>query len=362
MESSNQGPVCIIGMHRSGTSMVANLLRLHGLSLGPDECLLGASESNQVGHFEHTGFLEINEALLKQLSGSWDDPPRLQPGWEQDPGLEDLTRKARVLIKDFAACNHWGWKDPRTTILLPFWQKIIPNLRYVICIRNPLEVALSLAQRDGQSIPTAVHLWRQYTCQGILDTEGYPRMLTFYEDYFCRPAQEVNRVSDFCGLRNAGDILQIQANIGGELRHQVGGGEELLNERSISLEDKLLYFMLRTLPLSDPSAMHQDYTNSTNVRDGMSSVLRLISELHDQDKILQLESAVGEKDQQLNVLRALMREESRIKDEEIVRLQDHNARLQTFADAVRQTLAYRLYRTLLKPFRDSQASHKIRLL
>ena len=84
MESPNDGPVCIIGMHRSGTSMVANLLRRHGLSLGPDECLLGANESNQAGHFEHAGFVEINEALLKQLGGSWDNPPRLQSGWEQD--------------------------------------------------------------------------------------------------------------------------------------------------------------------------------------------------------------------------------------------------------------------------------------
>ena len=162
---------------------------------------MGTSESNQFGHFEHTGFLEINEALLKYLGGSWDSPPTLQSDWEQDPGLDDLARKASALLKDFAACKHWGWKDPRTTILLPFWRRIVPNLRYVICIRNPLEVAWSLAQRDGQSITGAVHLWRQYTCQAIRSTEGYSRILTFYEDYFCRPTQEVNRLSEFCGLR-----------------------------------------------------------------------------------------------------------------------------------------------------------------
>ena len=94
----------------------------------------------------------------------------------------------------------------------------------------------------------------------------------------------------------------------------------------------------------------------------MSSVLRMISELHDQDKILQLESAVGEKELQLNALRALIREESRIKDEKIARLQDDNTRLQTFADAVRQNRVYRLYRTLVKPFRNSQANQKGRLL
>ena len=357
MENLNQGPVCIIGMHRSGTSMIANLLRLHGLSLGPDERLMGASESNQFGHFEHTGFLDINEALLKYLGGSWDCPPTLQSDWEQDPGLDDLARQASVLLKDFAACNHWGWKDPRTTILLPFWRRIVPNLRYVICIRNPLDVAWSLAQRDGKSITGAVHLWRQYTCQAIRNTEGCSRILTFYEDYFSRPTEEVNRLSEFCGLRNATGISPIEASIAGELRHQVGGAEALLNERSIFLEDKLLYFMLRALPLG-PMATPMDYITGTNVPDGMGSVLRLISELHDQDKVLQLESAVGEKEQQLNALRALMREESKRKDETIAQLQDRNARLQTFADAVRQTLAYRLYRTLLKPFRDSKASRR----
>ena len=357
MESPNEGPVCIIGMHRSGTSMVANLLRRHGLSLGPDECLLGASESNQAGHFEHTGFVEINEALLKQLGGSWDNPPSLQSGWEQDSGLADLARKASSLIQEFATCSNWGWKDPRTTLLLPFWRRIVPNLRYVICIRNPLEVASSLAQRDGHSIPVAVHLWRKYTRDGILNTDGCPRILTFYEDYFCRPAQEINRVSDFCGLRNAAGMPHTEPSIAGDLRHQVGGVEELMNERSISLEDKLLYCMLRTQAFAGQFPMPKDYTNGTNMRDGMSSMLRLISELHDQDKILQLESAVGALELQLNALR----EGSKIKDEQIARLQDDNSRLRTFADAVRQNLAYRLYRTLIKPFRNSRAIPKSRL-
>ena len=345
------GPICIIGMHRSGTSMVANLLRVQGLSLGLVEELLGANDSNQFGHFEHTGFFEINEALLKQLGGSWDNPPQLQPGWEQDPALDKMIGEARSLIEDFAACPTWGWKDPRTTILLPFWQKIIPNLRYVICIRNPLEVAFSLAQRDGVSIPAAARLWSQYTCQGIQQTDGLPRILTFYEDYFLRPVDEVNRVSEFCGLRNVGDLSRIHENISGELRHQIGGTVELLNERNISLEDKVLYFLLRTLPSNNLCAIENGDGNKTKVSDNIGSVLRVISDLHDQEKILQLETVLGEKEQQLNVLRTRMREESRKKDERIVQLEDHNARLQAFADAVRQTVAYRLYRAFLKPFR-----------
>jgi len=332
--------------------MVANLLRLCGLALGPDEKLMGANESNLKGHFEHTGFLDINDALLKQLGGSWDNPPDLKLGWEQDPALDTIIGKAQSLIRDFAVCTTWGWKDPRTTILLPFWQRIIPNLRYVICIRNPLEVAFSLTQRDDVSIPAAAHLWKQYTCQGIQKTEGHPRILTFYEDYFRQPVDEVIRVSEFCGLHNVGDFSRIQENISRELRHQVGGTMDLLNEPNISFEDKVLYFLLRTTAADNLCAVDNGDSNKTNVRDNIGSVLSLISELHDQEKILQFETAVGEREQQLNLLRALMREELKKKDEQI-------AKLQAFADAVRQTVAYRLYRAFLKPFRAPETSQKI---
>jgi len=331
--------------------MVANLLRLCGLALGPDEKLMGANESNLKGHFEHTGFLDINDVLLKHLGGSWDDPPDLKPGWEQDPALDMIIDQARSLARDFAACTTWGWKDPRTTILLPFWQKIIPNLRYVICIRNPLDVAFSLMKRDDVSIPAAVNLWRQYTCQGIQKTEGHPRILTFYEDYFRQPVHEINRVSVFCGLRNDIDLSEIQENIVGELRHQVRGAMELLNERSISLEDKVLYFSLCALAADHVVEIDNDDSNKTKVRDNLGSVLSLISELHDQEKVLQLEIAVGEKEHELNMLRALMREELKKKDEQI-------AKLQAFADAVRQTVVYRLYRAFLKPFRVPETSQK----
>jgi hypothetical protein len=332
--------------------MVANLLRIRGLSLGPEERLLAANASNEFGHFEHGGFVEINEALLKHLGGSWDNPPRLRPGWEHDPALDQMIQAARLLVADFAGGGTWGWKDPRTTILLPFWQKVIPNIRYVICIRNPLEVAFSLARRDGQSIPAATHLWRQYTCQAMQNTEGHPRILTFYEDYFRRPIEEVNRLSEFCGLPNDCEVSKIQENIARELRHQVRGTVDLLNERSISVEDKVLYVSLRTLPVDNLDAINAGSTNRTHVDDGISSVLRLTSELHDQEKILQLETALGEKEQQLNALRGFMREELRTRDEKITQLQ-------AFADAVRQSVAYRLYRAFIKPFRAPETSQKI---
>ena len=104
----------------------------------------------------------------------------------------------------------------------------------------------------------------------------------------------------------------------GELRHQVRGAMELLNERSISLEDKVLYFLLCALV---SRFMWSRLTMMTVTGQRYGTILvasyRLISELHDQEKVLQLEIAVGEKEHELNMLRALMREELKKKDEQI---------------------------------------------
>ena len=53
VESEKRGPICIVGMHRSGTAMVARLLNRCGLDLGPADQLEGPNESNPLGYYEH---------------------------------------------------------------------------------------------------------------------------------------------------------------------------------------------------------------------------------------------------------------------------------------------------------------------
>src|SRR5262245_13691335 len=120
--------ICIIGMHRSGTSMVTHLLKLCGLALGADAKLIGSDVGNVEGHFEHIDFLKINEAILAYFGGSGANPPSLKMGWEAENEIAQLAGQARVLVDSFSDYTHWGWKDPRTTLLLPFWKKIIPNM------------------------------------------------------------------------------------------------------------------------------------------------------------------------------------------------------------------------------------------
>ena len=58
--------IAIAGMHRSGTSMVASLLRQAGLYLGRDEEMLPPAADNPGGFWEHAEFVTLNDEVLRR--------------------------------------------------------------------------------------------------------------------------------------------------------------------------------------------------------------------------------------------------------------------------------------------------------
>ena len=190
---------------------------------------MGPNADNAMGHFEHTGFLEIDDALLEHFGGSWDNPPILNSGRENDATVGGLVAKAERLIDTFANSAPWGWKEPRTTLPAPILAKIF-SLTFVMSsvFATRWKSLVRWQERDGTSIPEGAQLWSQYTRAAIQNTEGQPRILTFYEDYFRDPLDEINRVVGFCRLSRVDDPLTAQVIISGELRHQTIGTVELL--------------------------------------------------------------------------------------------------------------------------------------
>ena len=69
--------VCVLGMHRSGTSLLARLLNIAGIELGAASSLARPAEDNPRGFWEHEELRKTNDALLQVFGGSWMDPPEL---------------------------------------------------------------------------------------------------------------------------------------------------------------------------------------------------------------------------------------------------------------------------------------------
>jgi len=151
---------CITGAHRSGTSMVARLLHACGLDLGPESDLMPPAPDNPDGFWENLSFVAMNDELLNELGGAWDLPPRSTRFIEKR--FDEMRAKARLLVSAFSRSTVWGWKDPRNSLTLPFWRVIVPKLRTIIVVRNPLEVAYSLHHRNGVSFHLGLSLWVIY--------------------------------------------------------------------------------------------------------------------------------------------------------------------------------------------------------
>lgn len=138
--------VIISGMHRSGTSMFAQLLKEAGFYLGEE--LLPSSPHNPDGYFEDTRIVRFHEEILSlndtnlyltTVPPSWDVPQR-------------FVNRARELLEDFEVRKLAAWKDPRASLFLPFWKKLIPEAHFVFLLRPPAHVVDSLYRRGDSSL------------------------------------------------------------------------------------------------------------------------------------------------------------------------------------------------------------------
>jgi len=140
-------------MHRSGTSCLAGSLEEAGLSLGQVD---RKRHTNPKGNRENTDIVKLNNDVLEANDSSWSTPPEGVCHWQ----AEQVVWRDR-LISEYPTDRLWGFKDPRSLLLLEGWLKGLPKAWLVGTFRHPLPVARSLEARNGFEIKKGVDLWTQ---------------------------------------------------------------------------------------------------------------------------------------------------------------------------------------------------------
>jgi hypothetical protein len=163
-------------MHCSGTSLVASCLSSLGINMGDRP--LAADIHNAHGNFEDTDFRQLHGKILTD-STPGDDGGHRDWGWTENERLDrgclgGWADSARALAATRSSGHGlWGWEDPRTTLLLDFWDEILDREAfYVLLYRFPWEVADSM-QRLGTDVfldhpEYAYRIWTFYN-QHLLD-------------------------------------------------------------------------------------------------------------------------------------------------------------------------------------------------
>ncbi len=153
----------ITGMHRSGTSLMTNLIQSGGLHIGDN--LLKPNRTNRHGFFEDVDFWSFQDQILKKRGFNDLSIPEETIHW-----TDEEINKAKDIINSKSAVAFWGWKDPRTCLFLNQWFSLLPEAKFVFVFRHPLYVLLSLiyavpVSRDPMLV---IHGWYVYN-KHILD-------------------------------------------------------------------------------------------------------------------------------------------------------------------------------------------------
>lgn len=139
--------------------------------------LLPAGGGNPAGYFEDIDFLDLNRRILVACTPAEDG--HRDWGWTESETLDrthlpSYRNAASALVAARESWGlPWGWKDPRTSMLLDFWDDVLGGkARFLLLYRHPWEVADSML-RTGAGVWLThpgypARIWTQYN-RRILD-------------------------------------------------------------------------------------------------------------------------------------------------------------------------------------------------
>jgi GT2 family glycosyltransferase len=176
-EVLNKPDLVVLGMHRSGTSMVSSLLESLGFFAGEPGDLLPAQEDNPRGFGERRDVVALNDAILDSWDASWFHPPAGDP--EPHP---DWQAETRGIVQRLGP-GPWVLKDPRMLATWSCWDDALGDIIAVYVYRSAAAVANSLERRNGFPPDLGLALWEYYNRRALQILQGRPFVAISYEDF-----------------------------------------------------------------------------------------------------------------------------------------------------------------------------------
>jgi len=240
--------VIVLGMHRSGTSAVTRGLEVLGVQLGDN--LHPSGEDNPKGFWEDKDCLQLNERILSYLGSAYDRLGLVE--WDiehDDPQLAEYAVEAEELVRaKLHVSQYWGFKDPRTARLLPFWMGVLDrvgcDVGFVIAIRNPLSVMRSLQKRNGFEPEKSFYLWLEHVVPAVARTKGKKRVVVDYDALLDAPEVQLRRIARDLRLPepDAAELAVYERDfLEGGLRHTAYSSKDLEQDPAVPPQVRTAY-------------------------------------------------------------------------------------------------------------------------
>ena len=294
--------IIVLGMHRSGTSVVARLLNMMGAYFAPEKitipekAALPLTEANPKGYWERWDVLILNENILKALELTWDNISDFNSKKITPEIHSQFESSIREIISGLDANRPWMLKDPRLCLLFPLWQSLLEIPVCVYVHRSPIQIAQSLKTREGFPLTLGIALWEKYNLHGLAHCADMPRILVSHEELMTNPVAAVKKLHqdlvdcEVQGLRLPSE-KEIRAFIEPKLFREHGNTQ--LQNAYINPQQAILFeafengsiFQLDPLPeLSEGAAeVLEDYKNKITAK----------------QEALELQQKIGKRDEEI---------------------------------------------------------------
>lgn len=181
-------------MHRSGTSCAGNLLTKLGFYFGDETRSIGASDQNRKGFFERRDVRDICDAILQGSGCDWWAVNEFSPLRVPTQIRLEVAERFAKLLSQLESHRPWFIKEPRLCLVWPLLRPTVPDPVYLHVWRDPLEVARSLAIRNGFSMDFSIALWEAYVRSAHAASQGGQSILLSYNELIRNPEKATEKL------------------------------------------------------------------------------------------------------------------------------------------------------------------------
>ena len=177
-DSANTSPsIVVLGMHKSGTTLVAELLHSSGVPMVESLSSLSYDAGNKMERDAtkniNIDLLDCEEKLSYNIINTLDVSTVSPADW----------CSGRSLVRELSA-SRWGFKDPRTILTLDFWLKLLEKPKLIGVFRHPAEVFQHYRRRswiwyirDPLHSVRIICAWSIYNSELLKTVKSNPDML-----------------------------------------------------------------------------------------------------------------------------------------------------------------------------------------
>jgi hypothetical protein len=218
-KENTAGPVFVVGVNGSGTTMLADCLGHHpDLYMFPEETKVLPYFIYKIKSFGNLSELDARKRLAAELGKCWayrminkGKPVVLEDKMLSEPGFNGVLNSLYGYFAKKQGKRRWGEKTPMYLQHLEILAKFIPNIKFIHIYRDGRDVARSLNRRFFRDPKRTIYRWKKILklSRKQADQLGSSKYMEIrYEDLVGNPDFYMREICDFLELNFNSNVLK----------------------------------------------------------------------------------------------------------------------------------------------------------